>query len=107
MPRAMSVAESQEPDAKIVGWMIFCPACQCGHLFYVNYAGKPTWTFNGDVEKPTFSPSMLVFASPKSIPEENGFDQKRCHSFVRDGQIEFLTDCEHELAGKTVPLEDC
>lgn len=27
-----------------------------------------------------------------------------CHSFVRDGQIEFLSDCTHALAGKTVSL---
>src|SRR5436309_254590 len=28
-----------------------------------------------------------------------------CHSFVRDGLIEFLGDCTHPLAGRTVPLE--
>lgn len=28
-----------------------------------------------------------------------------CHSFVRNGKIEFLSDCTHELAGKTVELE--
>ncbi|MCZ4340562.1 hypothetical protein O4H52_03015 [Sphingomonadaceae bacterium G21617-S1] len=27
-----------------------------------------------------------------------------CHSFVRNGQIEFLSDCTHALAGQTVPL---
>lgn len=29
-----------------------------------------------------------------------------CHSFVTDGNIQFLDDCTHELKGKTVPLED-
>lgn len=29
-----------------------------------------------------------------------------CHSFVRNGKIEFLSDCSHHLAGKIVPLED-
>ena len=24
---------------------------------------------------------------------------ERCHSFVREGQIQFLTDCTHNLAG--------
>lgn len=28
-----------------------------------------------------------------------------CHSFVFDGEIRFLGDCTHALAGKTVPLE--
>lgn len=72
--------------------MIFCPGCQCGHAFDIN-----RWKFNGDYEKPTFAPSMLV----------NQHDPKsRCHSFVFDGKIRFLDDCFHELKGKTVPLED-
>jgi hypothetical protein len=29
-----------------------------------------------------------------------------CHSYVTDGKIRFLDDCTHELAGKTVELED-
>ena len=50
------------------------------------------WTWNGDKVKPTFSPSIVVQGT------------KRCHSFVTDGLIQFLSDCSHELAGKTVPL---
>ena len=29
---------------------------------------------------------------------------KRCHSFIKDGQIQFLGDCTHSLAGQTVAL---
>lgn len=82
----------------IIGYMIECPACGNGHLFYTSYNGKPAWTFNGNLENPTFSPSMLVYAhSP---------NQKRCHSFVRDGKIQFLDDCEHGLKGQTIDLPD-
>lgn len=71
-------------------YVIFCPGCQCGHAF------DSRWTFNGDMTKPTFSPSMLVNKDdPKS----------RCHSFVENGNIRFLDDCFHELKNKTVPLE--
>jgi hypothetical protein len=56
------------------------------------------WQFNGDVEKPTFTPSLLAFNSPPP----NG----RCHSFVKDGRIQFLGDCTHELKGQTVDLPD-
>lgn len=70
---------------------IFCPGCGCAHAF------DERWTFNGDLEKPTFGPSMLV---NKSIPE------RRCHSFVTDGKIQFLDDCFHELKGQTVELPD-
>jgi hypothetical protein len=67
----------------------FCPGCKCGHGF-----NAQRWAFNGDLERPTLNPSLLLFGV------------RRCHSFVRDGMIEFLADCDHELAGKTVPLED-
>lgn len=79
------------PIDEFGGYLIFCPGCQRHHLF------DSRWTFNGDFEKPTFSPSMLVNKScARTI----------CHSFVRDGKIQFLDDCHHELAGKTVDLED-
>jgi hypothetical protein len=71
------------------GHLIECPACEYGHFFDLG------WTFNGDLEKPTFSPSMLVYG---------GHNTPRCHSFVREGRIEYLSDCEHSMAGKTVDL---
>jgi len=69
-------------------WLIFCPACKHGH------AMNDRWTFNGDFEKPTFNPSLLVEG------------EIRCHSFVRDGKIQYLSDCTHALAGQTVELEE-
>lgn len=77
--------------------MFFCPGCKCGHWFKTDGPG-PCWTFDGDMDRPTVSPSILVRGA--GVPEYG-----TCHSFVRDGQIEFLNDCTHELAGKTVPLE--
>ena len=76
--------------------IIFCPACGCGHLF------DRRWTFNGDRDKPTFTPSMLVNAHLHEI------DPKyiRCHSFVTDGKIQYLSDCTHDLAGQTVELPE-
>ena len=82
-------------EVVVIGHMIFCPACQCGHLFYSTYGGKPQWTFDGNLEWPTFSPSMLVYP---------GHEQPRCHSFVRKGKIEFLSDCTHDMKGQTVEL---
>lgn len=72
--------------------IIFCPACQMGHFF------DARWKFNGDKEKPTFTPSLVV-------TYELGGRQVRCHSWVRDGMIQYCDDSTHELAGKTVPLE--
>ena len=58
-------------------------------------AGKPVWGFNGDLERPTFTPSVLW---------TTGHDI--CHSFVRDGRIQFLPDCTHALASQTVELPE-
>ena len=90
------------PGGEPRGHIVFCPGCKSGHLFTTEpflRDGKPgpVWSFNGDVMRPTFAPSMLVNASR---PES------RCHSFVRDGQIQFLSDCWHGLKGQTVPLPD-
>jgi hypothetical protein len=71
-----------------------CPGCKYGHSFRIKGQG-PVWDWNGSLEKPTFAPSLLVW---QSRPEA------RCHSFVRDGNIEFLGDCFHELKNQTVPL---
>ena len=59
--------------------------------------GPDGWTYNGDGDKPTVSPSILV---------TNGHSDYRCHSFVREGRIEFLSDCSHALAGQTVELPE-
>lgn len=52
------------------------------------------WEFNGDFVKPTFSPSVLVYGNEKT-------GRPRTHCFIRDGRIEYLSDCTHELAGMT------
>lgn len=91
--------------------MFFCPGCNEVHAVTVErpsgQKGRPVWGWNGNVEKPTFTPSVLVrtgrAVNPSHEPEP-GDPPEVCHSFVRDGQIEFLGDCKHALAGKTVDL---
>lgn len=73
------------------GWMFWCPGCDEAHCF------DSRWQFNGDQESPTFSPSLVVHANSPGVD--------RCHLYVRDGQIQFLSDCEHALAGRTVDME--
>lgn len=75
------------------------------------------WSWNGDVLKPSFQPSILAHWHQWMPPvtPENMNDFKRapwpqtkvesvCHSFVTDGRIQFLTDCTHALAGQTVDI---
>lgn len=75
-----------------------CPACDRAHPIRIaSKCGAPVWNWNGDLDKPTFTPSLLVY------PHNS---QRRCHSFVTDGRIEFCGDSDHELAGQTVDLPD-
>jgi hypothetical protein len=93
------VMECMEADGVThYAWMIFCPGCKCGHEF------DKRWTFNGDLDRPTFRASMLVYGWKSENPKYKG--QPRCHSYVTDGKIEFLSDTEHALAGHTVDLPD-
>ena len=77
------------------GYAFYCPGCKKHHVIY------RSWQFNGNFERPTFSPSLLV----KGYSEKHSQDYV-CHSFVTDGEIQFLGDCTHALAGQTVPLMD-
>jgi len=70
-----------------------CPGCDAAR-----HSVNATWKFNGNMEAPTFSPSILVTGG--------GDSSYRCHSFVEDGKIRFLQDCSHTLAGKTVDLPE-
>lgn len=56
---------------------------------------EPVWSWNGDVEKPTFKPSIL-----SRVPGVCDC----CHSWVTDGKVQFLGDCTHEFAGQTLDL---
>lgn len=74
----------------------WCPGCDCAHGLRV--AGpRGVWTWNGSEQRPTFLPSVL--ANPDD-------PRSRCHAFVKAGMIQFLPDCYHHLAGKTVDLPD-
>lgn len=94
------------PKAKLIQWKdndgfvqmerihFICPGCNQRHAI-----SEAIHSFNGDFDKPTFRPSVLVTWG-KLQPDW------RCHSNVKDGMIQFLNDCSHELKGKTVPLPE-
>jgi hypothetical protein len=89
----------------------WCPGCDDAHG--IGY-GPGGWTWNGDLDHPTFSPSVLVrgtqwepdagFHKPNHRVDPGGTTV--CHSFVTDGRIQFLSDCTHHLAGQTVDLPE-
>jgi hypothetical protein len=76
-----------------------CPGCLITHA--VPIEGPKAWTWNGSLEAPTLSPSVLC-------RWDEGEERRRvcCHSFVRGGRMEFLGDCTHALAGRTVEIPE-
>lgn len=90
----------------------WCPACADTHQL-----PDRGWTFNGDFEKPTFTPSfkhngvqrILVDgewngewvrdAAGKAVPFV-------CHYILTKGQLFFCGDCTHAMKNKVVPLPE-
>lgn len=92
-------------DSTIV--IFYCPGCDEHHQI-----DTAKWEFNGDFERPTFQPSYLCWhdPNPNALAEydptgkfRNGF---RCHSYITDGHIAYLSDCTHALANQTVGLPE-
>ena len=75
---------------------LWCPGCDTLHQVDVGL-----WTWDGDTERPTISPSILT---KMEVSPPNAHLSQVCHSFVRAGRWEFLGDSTHALAGQTV---DC
>ena len=76
---------------------IHCPACDIEHPL------DDRWEFNGDMKKPTFSPS-LRFQGGKYRGEE--YIRLHCHSQIEKGMIKFYKDSNHELAGFKIKLPE-
>ena len=93
-----------------------CPGCKDEHVVPGN-----RWRITGTTPQDvTCEPSLLVTSGhfcegrkedngcwcdyAKNHPEFDSFTCYRCHSYIRSGQIQFLGDCSHALAGQTVPL---
>ncbi len=80
------------------------------------------WTWDGNEDAPTISPSILVTSGHHApgwtgpncwctynaahADDPSGFACERCHSFVREGNIQFLADSTHALSGQTVPVPE-
>lgn len=104
MSQASSVLRKTEG-----GYSHWCPGCEQMHVL------PHSWSFNGDVERPTFNPSFKhegmrrVFVSG----EWRG-DWERdangntipfvCHYILTAGVLNFCNDSTHAMAGKSIAL---
>ncbi len=112
------------------GALLFrCQGCGVPHRVWVGEGPGPRWSWNGDADQPTFTPSVLVtWSEPANLHNHEAMQRdladarrrreagehgakvpqaaKVCHSFITGGRIQFLGDCTHSLAGSTVELPD-
>jgi hypothetical protein len=94
----MSIKLHEYPNGNNGRLFVFhCPGCGYDHGFHVGSVDRPTWEWNGSMDAPTFTPSLLC---------NKEWPANRCHLFVTDGKIQFQPDCFHKLAGQTVEMPD-
>jgi hypothetical protein len=92
------------------GYAHWCPACEGVHCIQTDAESGPRWTFDGNVDKPTFGPSVrITYNGPDADTRSDRRDGARapsrcCHYFLIAGELRFCGDCSHELSGKTIPL---
>lgn len=113
---------SSTPNGQDEFVKIFCPGCNGEHHLQIKHIEtdprRPVWGFNNDLNSPTFTPSLLVRTGvhvegdnyKERLPEADHEwylkESKICHSFITNGNIQFLGDSTHALAGQTVELPE-
>lgn len=89
----------------------WCPACEESHLI------PNSWTFNGNLDAPTFEPSVKITGKQCVIVDGEWTGEWRrdadgkaidgcCHYILTNGALQFCSDCTHALVGQTVPLPE-
>jgi len=98
----LSPVLAQRAPGVLLWW---CPGCEEFHQVHTQEPNRcgAKWSWDGNAEAPTFSPSIHIHAYTPAEGDDPEF-RFCCHTFVRNGVIQFLDDCTHKLAGQTVPL---
>jgi hypothetical protein len=90
----------------VIGYFFECPGCRDGHFVTIyphRAANGAQWQFDGDLDQPTFQPSIL---QRWDFTPESKQPSKICHLFLTKGKLHFLGDCTHSLANQVVDLPD-
>jgi hypothetical protein len=95
-----------DPASGQEGLTYWCQGCNEAHG--IRTKGVTAWGWNRDVEKPVFTPSVLTTWENRSTEPPK---KVVCHTFVgcngaQPGEVIFLGDCTHALAGTVQPFPD-
>lgn len=113
----------QNGDERAINFAFFCPGCQEYHGFRTT--GEHAWEFDGNMDSPTVTPSILVrgIHNPPGEPEDWPKDEHGdyltdangilidaqpyvCHLFIRRGRIMYARDTTHNLVGQMVDMQE-
>lgn len=112
------------------GYTHWCPGCGEPHAIYTaspNAYGGLVWSFNGDVDRPVFNPSVKITGKQtvkdaqgnwtgEWVRDANGKPiDSCCHYFIAidsdqnsptfgQNVIDYCGDSTHALAGKKIPM---
>jgi hypothetical protein len=104
------------------GVRFYCPGCEESHLVPID--GPTKWSFNGNLELPTITPSLDIrighYADgntkecycnfhqrfPDAEPLEPNLKCKQCHCIVSNGKILYVKGTTHALLDKQVDLPE-
>lgn len=79
----------------------YCPACKTHHSFWTKkcpeFGYNTIWWFNGDIYKPTVTPSIKVSV-------HRGKQIYVCHMSIENGIIKYYGDCTHNYKNKSVGM---
>jgi hypothetical protein len=98
----MPLLRKIEPAPGSPDYLFFCPGCQCAHGVWTtnrNTHTGATWSFNNDMAKPTFTPSLKIQSANERGPT-------CCHVIITNGILNFCGDSTHLLTGKAIPMQD-
>lgn len=93
------------------GHLLWCPGCETTHVLPAN-----GWMFNGNCERPSFSPSFKHSGMQRLFEHGRWTGEwKRdaagapipfvCHYILTAGVLNYCGDSTHALAGRAVPLQ--
>ncbi len=98
--------------AKIIKGSLYYWCEGCKHAHHVpfdkdsphnnRYSHNHLWEFNGDINNPSISPSVRHFYTHPETHQQVTI----CHYWIKNGEIEYCGDCEHEYKGTTRKMTD-